>query len=265
MPARHIDSIHDRYELQPTPRCQSSTSLSCSFTSGGWREGWGAEEPGGGGGGGRRVLNFIILPRGGGAASCCCCSPAAGTHRATSDSGPQLSSWAKLTLERVLFHPLSSAQLWHFSSLHWLTDTSPQQKPSLQSPGLGGVVFSCPDVVWVWKCTAAVSYLSWFAANSAQSGLGRAASRGLTAARRPAAPAQPLPSRQCFLRTRSHLLTSDRGFKFLTNTFPETFIVKQSYSQIFFTATWAKPSSVRPSKWAWEDILPFPVGKTKKK
>ena len=225
MPARHIDSIHDRYELQPTPRCQSSTSLSCSFTSGGWREGWGAEEPGGGGGGGRRVLNFIILPRGGGAASCCCCSPAAGTHRATSDSGPQLSSWAKLTLERVLFHPLSSAQLWHFSSLHWLTLLRNKNPPS----SLQDSVALCFHVqMWVWKCTAAVSYLSWFAANSAQSGLGQAASRGLTAARRPAAPAQPLPSRQCFLRTRSHLLTSDRGFKFLTNTFPETFIVKQS-------------------------------------
>ena len=147
MPARHIDSIHDRYELQPTPRCQSSTSLSCSFTSGGWREGWGAEEPGGGGGGGRRVLNFIILPRGGGAASCCCCSPAAGTHRATSDSGPQLSSWAKLTLERVLFHPLSSAQLWHFSSLDWLTLLRNKNPPS----SLQDSVALCFHVqMWVW-------------------------------------------------------------------------------------------------------------------
>ena len=152
MPARHIDSIHDRYELQPTPRCQSSTSLSCSFTSGGWREGWGAEEPGGGGGGGRRVLNFIILPRGGGAASCCCCSPAAGTHRATSDSGPQLSSWAKLTLERVLFHPLSSAQLWHFSSLHWLTLLRNKNPPS----SLQDSVASCFHVQMWCGCESAL-------------------------------------------------------------------------------------------------------------
>ena len=113
---------------------------------------------------------------------------AAGTHRATSDSGPQLSSWAKLTLERVLFHPLSSAQLWHFSSLNLQTLLRNKNPPS----SLQDSVALCFHIeMWVWKCTAAVSYLSWFAANSAQSGLGQAASRGLTAARRPAAPAQP--------------------------------------------------------------------------
>ena len=120
MPARHIDSIHDRYELQPTPRCQSSTSLSCSFTWGGWREGWGAEEPGEGGG--RRVLNFIILPRGGGAASCCCCSllPAPTeplpTPALSSQAGP---SWHWRGFYFIPCHQLSSDISAHWTDRHF--------------------------------------------------------------------------------------------------------------------------------------------------
>ena len=184
MPARHIDSIHDRYELQPTPRCQSSTSLSCSFASGGWREGWGAEEPGGG----RRVLNFIILPRGGGPASCCCCSllPAPTEPLPT----PALSSQAGPSWHWRGFYFIPCHQLSSDISAHW-TDRHFSATKTLPAVSRTRWRYCFHIEMWVWKCTAAVSYLSWFAANSAQSGLGQAASRGLTAARRPAAPAQP--------------------------------------------------------------------------
>ena len=232
MPARHIDSIHDRYELQPTPRCQSSTSLSCSFTSGGWREGWGAEEPGGG----RRVLNFIILPRGGGAASCCCCSllPAPTeplpTPALSSQAGP---SWHWRGFYFIPCHQLSSDISAHWTDRHF---SATKTLPPVSRTRWRNVMFSYRDVGVKVHCCSFVFILVCSQQRAVWAGPSCIPGSDSRPPPGRSSPAQPLPSRQCFLRTRSHLLTSDRGFKFLTNTFPETFIVKQSYSQNIFNS-----------------------------
>ena len=117
-----------------------------------------------------------------------------------------------------------------------LTDISLQQKPSLQPPGLGGVMFSYRDVGVKVHCCSFVFILVCSQQRAVWAGPSCIPGSDSRPPPGRSSPAQPLPSRQCFLRTRSHLLTSDRGFKFLTNTFPETFIVKQSYSQNIFNS-----------------------------
>ena len=108
--------------------------------------------------------------------------------------------------------------------------------PSLQPPGLGGVMFSYRDVGVKVHCCSFVFILVCSQQRAVWAGPSCIPGSDSRPPPGRSSPAQPLPSRQCFLRTRSHLLTSDRGFKFLTNTFPETFIVKQSYSQNIFNS-----------------------------